>query len=74
MKEIAKEPWNYIFSEELHGQYLLTVVCGGVGIFEVTIRLTTKQADRYRHDGLGYIASLAEQVRADPPSFETQKA
>nr|WP_295922642.1 hypothetical protein [uncultured Dyadobacter sp.] len=74
MKEIAKEPWNYVFSEETHGQYLLTVVCGGVGIYEVTIRLTPEQAGRYQHDGLGYIASLAEQVRSSPPSFDPQKA
>jgi hypothetical protein len=28
MKEIAKEAWNYTFSEQQAGDYILSVVCG----------------------------------------------
>jgi hypothetical protein len=73
MKEIAKEPWNYVFSEDASGHYILTVVCGGVGVYEVTIRLNASQSESYKSDGLAYVAGLAEQVRHDQAPFEAQK-
>ncbi|SDD49379.1 hypothetical protein SAMN04487996_101156 [Dyadobacter soli] len=74
MKEIAKEAWNYTFSEHRPGDYVLSVVCGGVGVYEFEIRLTAAQIAAYEREGIPYISRLAEQVRHDQAPFHAQKA
>ncbi|ACT92712.1 hypothetical protein [Dyadobacter fermentans] len=74
MKEIAKEAWNYTLSEEQPGSYVLSVVCGGVGMYDFAIRLTPAQAARYGQEGIAYIAGLAADVRHDQRPFEAQRA
>ena len=73
MKEIAKEAWNYTFSEQ-SGEYILSVVCGGVGLNDFAIRLTAAQIADYEREGIPYISRLAEQVRHDQTPFNRQKA
>lgn len=73
MKEISKEPWNYTFSELGAGQYILSVVCGGVGIYEFIFRLNQQQVESYQREGLPFIARLADLVRSDQAPFESQK-
>lgn len=73
MKEIAKEAWNYTFSEQRPGDYILSVVCGGVGLFDFEIRLTAAQIAGYEREGIPYISRLAEQVRHDQAPFAAQK-
>ncbi|WP_353719196.1 hypothetical protein [Dyadobacter sp. 676] len=73
MKEIAKEAWNYTFSEQAPGDYMLSVVCGGVGMYEFVIRLTPAQIADYEREGIPYIKRLAEQVRHDQAPFAAQK-
>lgn len=74
MKEIAKEAWNYTFSEQQSGDYILSVVCGGVGLYDFVIRLTAAQVADYKREGIPYISRLAEQVRHDQTPFNRQKA
>lgn len=73
MKEIAKEPWNYKFSEHGPDHFELTVVCGGVGVYEFTMRLNAAQLASYQKEGLPYIIRLVEQVRADQSPFQAQR-
>ncbi|WP_291041594.1 hypothetical protein [Dyadobacter sp. 50-39] len=73
MKEIAKEAWNYTFSEQPSGDYVLSVVCGGVGVYEFVIRLTAVQAAAYEREGIPYISRLADQVRHDQSPFAEQQ-
>lgn len=74
MKEIAKEAWNYTFSEQKPGDYVLSVVCGGVGVYEFAIRLTAAQVSAYQQEGIPYISRLAEQVRHNQAPFNAQQA
>lgn len=74
MKEIAKEAWNYTFSEQQPGDYVLLVVCGGVGVYEFVIRLTAAQVAAYGREGIPYISRLADQVRHDQSAFVAQQA
>lgn len=74
MKEIAKEAWNYTFSEQHAGDYILSVVCGGVGLYDFAIRLTDAQIADYEREGIPYISRLAEQIRHDQTPFNRQKA
>ena len=74
MKEIAKEAWNYTFSEQNPGDYVLSVVCGGVGVCEFAIRLTAAQIAAYQQEGIPYISRLAEQVRHNQAPFNAQQA
>ncbi|MBO9613221.1 MAG: hypothetical protein J7619_11025 [Dyadobacter sp.] len=74
MKEIAKEAWNYTFSEQHPGEYILSVVCGGAGLYDFAIRLTATQIADYELEGIPYISRLAEQVRYDQTPFNGQKA
>ncbi|GGM95168.1 hypothetical protein GCM10010967_30690 [Dyadobacter beijingensis] len=74
MKEIAKEAWNYTFTEHRPGDYVLSVVCGGAGMYDFAIRLTPAQVTAWERDGLPYILKLVEQVRHDQGPFTAQKA
>ena len=74
MKEIAKEAWNYTFSEQQPGDYILSVVCGGVGLYDFAIRLTATQITDYEREGIPYITRLAEQIRHDQTPFHRQRA
>ena len=74
MTEIAKEAWNYTFSEQHPGDYILSVVCGGAGLYDFVIRLTSAQIAAYEREGIPYISRLAEEVRYDQTPFNTQKA
>lgn len=73
MKEIAKEACNYTFSEQHPGDYLLSVVCGGIGLYDFVIRLNASQISAYEREGIPYISRLAEQVRYDQAPFNAQK-
>ncbi|WAC13298.1 hypothetical protein [Dyadobacter pollutisoli] len=73
MREIAREPWSYTFTEQGPGDYILTVVCGGAGLYDYSIRLDQQQVAGYQKEGMPFILRLIEQVRFNQSPFEKQK-
>jgi hypothetical protein len=52
------------------GRYFLTVPCGTVAVFDLTVELAPHELAAYEREGLGVIRSLADQIRFDPDSYQ----
>lgn len=71
MEVLDEQPWSWmLFSDE--DCLLLSVVCGGVGVYELNFKLTVDEATNYRQSGSAYVDQLACAVRATPTSFLTR--
>lgn len=65
---IMEKDWNYVLYKE-GGSYVLSVLCGRVGLFETTMLISMEDLADFRNEGDKYIDSLAERVRKDPEKF-----
>jgi hypothetical protein len=73
---IAQEPWFFDFVEDDDGAHRLTVCCGTVAVYEVTITLTAAERRFYVEEGRD-VRELAQRVVDDPRAFierEKQRA
>ena len=46
--------------------YMLNVVCGGVGLYEVSVRLHDEELERFKEGGVDYLEGLVREVTNDP--------
>ncbi len=69
MEEILKKPYEYVLSKTNSNDYILSVVCGTVGIFEVDITLSIDQIKKYENSGEEFLDELAAKVRSNPKSY-----
>jgi hypothetical protein len=68
---LAEQAWNFIVFK--HGDdWVLNYVAGGVGLYEVSIRLNEEEVTRIRATP-EYAKSLAEQFRLAPESFRARE-
>jgi hypothetical protein len=71
MEVIAQKPWSWtLFSDG--GRLFLSVVCGGVGMYEMDLELTDGEAGSYRQTGSEYLDHLAGAVRSTPTDCESR--
>lgn len=68
MKEILQEYYNYTLYEN-EGKLLLSVVCGTVAVFDLTIELNKAEKLQFEKEGQSFIASLADKVRYAPDDY-----
>ena len=62
MKEIINKPWDYKFFE-LEQKFYLSVICGGVGMYEINLLLNKEEIQKYEKEGITYIDKLAREVQ-----------
>lgn len=73
MKELAKESWNYILSENESGDLIFSVISGSVGLYDIKIRLIADEINQYRKEGKLYLATLANEIRNHESRFDARK-
>lgn len=61
MKEIARKHFGYILYE-VDNKYLLSTICGTVGLFTVDFFLSDQEKQNYQEKGLEFIDKLAGDV------------
>lgn len=68
MEIIINERWNYqlIKNEE---KYILSVMCGTVGLYEIEIELTSNQIKEFNEQGKEYIEKLVGIIRLNPSDY-----
>jgi hypothetical protein len=71
MEVIAEKPWSWMLFAT-GDRLFLSVVCGGVGVYDVDLELTVAEAASYRQIGKAYIDELANAIRAKPAEFESR--
>ena len=72
MPILDSEHWGHEFFER-DGRYYLNVVCGTVGIYDVTVELTADELAAYERDGVGVVRALAKRIRDNPPSVDDRR-
>ncbi|MEE3626111.1 hypothetical protein UCD39_19355 [Nitrospirillum sp. BR 11752] len=66
-RKVAEKAWTYILYETGTG-HVLSVLCGGVGMYELNIPLTAVEAARALADS-AYLDGLASEIRMHPQQF-----
>ena len=69
MMNILLEEYYFYTFYEAEGRFLLTVVCGTVAVFDVTIALSSHEIKRFQEEGKAYIDTLANQILYAPDNF-----
>jgi len=69
MQKVIDKSWNYVLykSDE---DYLLDVLCGSVGMYQLKIWLNTSEKESYLLRGEDYIDELARTIQRNPSSFK----
>jgi hypothetical protein len=71
MKELlANEKYMYILEEDDCGALLLTVTCGGVGMYDIKIQLNSEERENYLSQGEVYLNNLACQIGKNTFAFQ----
>ena len=68
--KLAEKRWTYILYK-VDDSYILSVVCGGVGIFELNIPLSSADGEKALNDK-GFLETLAADISSDPKKYLSQ--
>lgn len=66
MDKVFQESWSYTLYRD-GARYILSVVCGGVGMYSLNIPLDDEEAKMVADQTA--VADLAKKVRADPGRY-----
>lgn len=71
MKTVAEKPWLYTLYEDGE-RLILSVLSGGVGLFDVPIVLSQAEADTYRREGIEGLAGLIDDMNQHPAKYQAR--
>lgn len=66
MNEVLRNQNKMYVLFEDHGNYVLSAMSGGVGMYEMRVRLNSEEVARYRDEGEKFIESLAYEIGREP--------
>lgn len=72
MKEVINKNWDYILYED-NGEYIISVLCGSIGIFEINIQLNSEEKEWFLKRGAEYTDELAKQIQFSPQLYNNRK-
>jgi hypothetical protein len=67
-EKIIVRPWLYTLYKSDEGTFVLSVLCGGAGMYELNLPLEAGQMIN-AHVGDDYLEKLANKVRANPERY-----
>lgn len=70
MKELIKKDWEYTLSQDDNKNLNLTVLCGSVALYNVTVQLNKDEKTEFEINGTAFIEKLAEDVRTNTSKYE----
>lgn len=65
---IAKENWSFALYKQ-DDRFILSVVCGGVGLYELNIPVSSEDVRKGLADN-DYLRRIADRVRTYPKEYE----
>jgi hypothetical protein len=71
MNEISRSRMSWVFYKD-NDEYILSVVCGTVGIFETVVKLSASEVSSYTEKGDDFIDNLAAQIRFKPENYASR--
>lgn len=74
MREILRNADEmYALYDDEAGGLVISVVCGGIGMYQVRIRLTEEEKERFEAVGEDFLTSLARKIAYDDASYSDRK-
>lgn len=70
MKIVKQEPWSYTLYER-EGEFVLSVLCGSVGLFELNMPLKYSESESIQNDPSS-LDRLVEDVRNRPDIYKSR--
>lgn len=71
MKKVIETPWRYTLYQD-NEKYYLTVVTGGVALYNLTVELTHEEVEYFSIKGVSYLDTLASEIEVNSKKFESR--
>lgn len=68
MKVVGEESWSWMLFDD-DDELVLSVICGGAGVYDITFQLNDSESGQVRSHGFEAAAALAQAVRADVANY-----
>lgn len=65
---VAQKKWSYTLYQDEQHVFILSVLCGGVGMYELNIPLSDDDAQRALNES-AFLEGLAESIRTHPEEY-----
>ncbi|BBO33991.1 hypothetical protein [Lacipirellula parvula] len=72
MKEVLRNCGGMYILFEDGGAYVLSVMVGGIAMYEMRVRLNATEVAGYRDEGEEFVGTLADQIARDPGKYEAR--
>ena len=66
---ILKKEWSYTLEKTKPQSYVLTVICGSVGIYEIKIGLNNDEIQKFADHGEPYILNPVRKIQESPSKY-----
>lgn len=70
LSKILEKKWTYILYK-IDGVHVLSVICGGVGLFEINIKLSNEVGQKAAQDII-FLEDLVAEISSDPKKYSPQ--
>jgi hypothetical protein len=68
LKKVLQKKWSYTLYQDDDRKFILSVLCGGVGMYELNIPLSDEEGERVLEDE-GFLNGLAESIRSNAVAY-----
>ncbi|KOY86394.1 hypothetical protein AD998_09775 [bacterium 336/3] len=68
MQKITEKYYDYILYKD-NEDYIFSVVCGTIAVFDVTIKLNTQEQKEYQQKGEAFLDTFSSTIRSNPEGF-----
>jgi hypothetical protein len=69
---LVMEPWDFTLYED-GDRLILSVLAGGVGLFEVPVALAPDEVAAWHEHGVAGLQPLIKKIRGNPGSFASRR-
>ncbi len=63
---------EYDLFEDDNGSFVISVLCGTIGLYEARIRLSQEEIEQYRQEGIDFLDRLALNIRKEESKFRSR--
>ena len=68
MKKIIEKEYNYILYKDKE-EYIFSVLCGTIAVFDVTIKFNQEEQAEYQQKGEAFLDYFSSTIRSYPEDF-----
>lgn len=71
IRKLQEKKWAYTLFDA-DGKKILSVVCGGAGLYDLKIELSASEVQKMNEDA-SFVESLASAIRDNPKAYEDRR-